>query len=796
MSSSLGRIALGVVGAVIGSFFGVPAIGFAIGSAIGGLVFAPDAPNTSVEGPRLGDTDVQYSSLGKIMPRHYGTTRTGGNVIWSAGLKEIKTEEEQEQGGKGGGGGGSSTTTTYSYFASFATALGRGPAQSVLRIWADGKLIYDVTGTGNVKNDKYRFRFRRGGPNQPVDPLIEESINRRLQGLDDINAGNGPQAEYKTIDDLIAEASASSDPRSALYAQYLTARRTEANAGGGTPRDYRFTPSYKELAYILFDDMPLEDFGNRIPNITAEVVWSSDVAVDPNDTLNESPITEISAITTVPTSAMGVDAGSETLLVQSGTQLRRFSYGSLSETFDRSGVQTTNYRLINNESFTSTVQSILGADANGNYLARVTRTGSTSAPIIAKIAPTSLDITGVFQPNPNGTIFGSLIQGSPATMDANAAATTYMASAGQNGARTLMAGCNPAGRLFIFQTNTSIVEVDWGVTGSTFTGLGDGPMCYGGGSAGSSSVYWVGYNGTNWQLYRISLQFGTGSNNVPTVNVSSMASGALGGGEVSSVFYDFATRAVFVLFKESGGGGRIHRYDPEAAGTVNDPYLQYNRALTLTPPNDDSGFQRSGAQAGAIGYANGTDAAVIDLSTGNETIYSGGLSNVASPDAQIYVPSAGAIVTWIDDEPRRIQFERLSTSLFSTDLATVLASICQDVGMNADEYSVGDIIGDHTVRGYSIARAVTGRKAMENLLTAYYVDGVETDWEVKFQNRSTTPVRTITENELGAIRSETGDVVWKEMCQPEYDLPREITMTYVDVERDYQQGSAQQATYR
>ena len=88
MSSSLGRLALGVVGALIGAPFGLAAVGFAIGSAIGGFLFAPEGP--TVEGPRLGDTDVTASSLGKVIPFHYGVTRSSGNVFWSAGLKEIK----------------------------------------------------------------------------------------------------------------------------------------------------------------------------------------------------------------------------------------------------------------------------------------------------------------------------------------------------------------------------------------------------------------------------------------------------------------------------------------------------------------------------------------------------------------------------------------------------------------------------------------------------------------------------------------------------------------------------------
>ena len=339
MSSSIGRLALGIVGAVIGSFFGVPAIGFAIGSAIGGVIFAPEGPN--VEGPRLGDTDVSASTVGKIIPKHYGTTRAAMNVIWSAGLKEIKTEEEQGGGGKGGGGGGG-TVTTYSYFCSYAAAFGRGRASTLIRLWADGKLIYDTTGSGDVKSGKYDFRIRRGVADPAtetgtIDPLIAESINRRLAGLDDVNKGNQPQASFKTINDLITEVSASGDPRSNLYATYLTALRDSAEAGGGTPPNYRFTPSYKEVTYLVFDDMPLEDFGNRIPNLTAELVWTTTSVVNPNDTVQEQAVGQVSASTGVPPDMMAIDANSRSaLVISNNTRLRRFSLSSGSESVDRS----------------------------------------------------------------------------------------------------------------------------------------------------------------------------------------------------------------------------------------------------------------------------------------------------------------------------------------------------------------------------------------------------------------------------------------------------------------------------
>jgi hypothetical protein len=139
-------------------------------------------------------------------------------MIWSTGLAEVK--KKQKTGGKGGGGG---STTTYTYFASFAVAFGEGPADDVLRIWADSKLIHDCTQwtrsgktstTAATTKAGLKFRFHPGNETQLPDPLIE------------------------------------------------------AHVGAGR------APAHRGLVVIVFEDLALADFGNRIPNINAEISYN------------------------------------------------------------------------------------------------------------------------------------------------------------------------------------------------------------------------------------------------------------------------------------------------------------------------------------------------------------------------------------------------------------------------------------------------------------------------------------------------------------------------------------------
>ncbi len=169
---------------------------------------APGPP----EGPRLGETRVQTSTYGKVIPIGFGRMRLAGNIIWALELEEVKTKEAV--GGKGGG-----KQTTYSYYAHFAVGLAEGPAIACSRIWADKKIIYDVSGDSPVhrRYKNMRITMQPGDENQLPDPLIE------------------------------------------------------ADMGVGE------TPAYRGRVYVTLQDMPVGEFGNRIPHMEFEIQFSTPV---------------------------------------------------------------------------------------------------------------------------------------------------------------------------------------------------------------------------------------------------------------------------------------------------------------------------------------------------------------------------------------------------------------------------------------------------------------------------------------------------------------------------------------
>jgi len=160
-----------------------------------------------LEGPRLDELRIQASTEGAPIPRVYGRARLAGQVIWAAKFNEAATTTTQSAGGRGGKGLGSRGASTTTT-----------TSYAYFARFAVGLCEGMITRIGRVWADgqlldlsSLNFRVYRGTETQTPDPLIET-----VEG-----AGNAP--------------------------------------------------GYRGLAYVVFEDLPLEPFGNRVPQLTFEV---------------------------------------------------------------------------------------------------------------------------------------------------------------------------------------------------------------------------------------------------------------------------------------------------------------------------------------------------------------------------------------------------------------------------------------------------------------------------------------------------------------------------------------------
>lgn len=141
----MASLVLGGIGAAVGSMFGMPSLGFSIGSSIGSALFAPDMPTQY--GPRLTDLKVVSSNYGEMIPLIWGNVRIAGKLVWST----PRQEKRHKSSGGGKGGPSAPSTVTYTYKQSMAYLLCEGPIVGVARIWINGKLVYNVSAAADAK---------------------------------------------------------------------------------------------------------------------------------------------------------------------------------------------------------------------------------------------------------------------------------------------------------------------------------------------------------------------------------------------------------------------------------------------------------------------------------------------------------------------------------------------------------------------------------------------------------------------------------------------------------------------
>ena len=167
--------------------------------------------NVNQAGNRLQDLDAVGSAYGAGIPKVYGRMRLPGNVIWAKKLREQAHTEVMDAGK-----GATVTATTYSYYATFAVLLSVGDVNlRPLRIWGDKKLLWQHSGgdpelAGELDGGG-DFEFMPGGPSQARSAIME--------------------AELGTAE----------------------------------------TPAYRYRSVMVFSELPVVQFGNRMPLIEVEV---------------------------------------------------------------------------------------------------------------------------------------------------------------------------------------------------------------------------------------------------------------------------------------------------------------------------------------------------------------------------------------------------------------------------------------------------------------------------------------------------------------------------------------------
>ncbi len=741
----MASLAIALAGAGIGSATAIGAsTGWLVGSIIGQLLFPTKGPDVVQEGPRLGDLSVTSSAYGASIPLTYGTIRHAGNMIWSTGLQEVKTTTSQQSGGKGGilGGGGSSTSVTYTYFATFALAFAEGVADDVLRIWADGKLIFDKTGEGDdISKAGLKFRFYSGSETQVPDSLIE--------------ADKG------------------------------------ANA----------TPAFRGLCYIVFDTLALQDFGNRIPSITAEITFneSTDKPVQSLDyfTIAEGGLSEATQNyredAVRPDFSRGVIYFANFSGVAEESVLRRADTRSFAEnrqvlyTLDALGNDVTHLDLM----------TVL---ENGEIIAA---TSVSNRNAISVINPDSLAITGTF--GVAGGAFGNSKDGFevtvqplsvPLVVEGLVTSEHYVMTASifsslgllkANGSLTYVWDSDTAPNQPVPSLDTAgtIVATCPGAKG---IGFAEAYVCATGG--------FVVPTGDDIEFYRMVVNAGANYDSVLdiwsgvtfthifTLNAGDLIPGEAGLGTFVGLLYDAADDSILLQTStEDSTKGYMIKINSDTGAVI-------WRTEIPTVRSRLSGFQESNIEEGIYGQMDLFVGWALRTATGELFYEESGWGASHNSGAGWWDSKTNSFIGGFspafDDLLKKFLFFRGAGQGVALD--TIVSDLALRSGLVAADIDVTNL-ATKTVPGYTIGRRTTIKGSIQSLAGVYFFDGVESDWQLKFLLREGKTVQaSVVQSDLAPLSGEAGEFFQEDRIQ-DVELPLRFTLLYMDKDNDYLQST-------
>jgi len=752
-----------VIGGVIGTFAGGNTllgaqIGWAIGGVAGALLFPPKGPDTT--GPRLNDLSVQTSGYGVPIPIVAGRTKLAGNVIWKTDLRETVTRRRQGKGGQ------TARTTTYTYSLSWAVGLCEWlippTSAQVLRIWLDAKLVYDATGASAVAQiPGLTWRFHDGSEDQLPDPLLAATL-----GAD--------------------------------------------------------APAHRGLAYIVFDDVPLAEFGNRMPNVTVEISANTTStfpqvnSVAPAATLFTSSPSNLIYANLWP-SAVAVDyARGRVYEGRKRTAGATSSADTLIRVYDLLTMQG-----IAEYSVDQIVAPVMGgAGGPPNAAPGVLHMGADGflymtgggsnfggvRPPLWKIDPDSMRAVSWFGTRTGDSFF---LTDSETSLTNPLSITSFQVQRLGATPRTFVVVSSYRSAMYTVDADNTTgapMAYVWGRVGSISPpGISNGysilPLAYehaivaGRQSEQGTDVYWVQskYDLTPKRVEVVRHTYGAGAASLGggaamgivqhpkvTIDINAEVDASASRIVLQSAWWDEADNTLVITISGAGGPAstwsRFSTFKVAPDGTV--LWTLVDHAM---PARSDARGDMRRVFGGLWGLGAGP---VLFPATGDVLLSpAGGDFNTLS---------------WVDEQQAVIGFRAsgggaqeiakrflVRSSPNNLTVGAIVTALCERAGLSAADINVSAL--SDSIRGYTLGRPTSARDAITPLGAAWQFDAVEQDDILVFRKRGGALVATLDYADL--VRESPDGMVMEEQRVQDADLPRELTVRYIDIDRDYEQNA-------
>lgn len=722
------------------------AINIAVGLLLNTL-FPP--PDIEVTGPRLTDLGFTSAAYGRFVNIVFGTDRVDGNIIDTPdpAIEEVVTVETTSAGK---GGGQDVNTTTYTYFLTARISWCIEGAADIIRLWADGKLVGDASGGGGFGAFLARklvapgitLTFYPGGTTQFQDP---EEVSRRDGDI----------------------------------------------------------PAYRHLTTIKLDRIPLANYGNRIPNFTAEIAFASTASTPVLNMVEPTSSFEL------PGSLAG---GDTTHMLFDPDRNRLYSLKELQFGTWAAEANTLTFKNFIGDTLTglSNLDITVGRDG---FMYR--QTGSSNSGPLNKVDAETGELIDTFGTSGIGltddtTRFGnggSLWQLQVARPGAGVKSIVFHLNIfGNSNGSVIDTDLMPLSGSFLTPV-AHVFSPDDGFPENIFTGFGIPDH-----DRGRFFILTTNTANDTYDLHKVIPEFG--ATGVPGIGVT------LSGATISLV-------KQFTRGSQAGGddfegtatmiGWAVNRANGDLMLSNNTSIVLYNpdtNTILAKKTHTRMRGQNNYYQGSIFAYGindtggNGTirvlDTRTLDIKNDIKT------DDIPWPnsetDGEIHEPSC----VW-DDRVQALFLSRVEGSSAAPDfrilkvfvnrvnaagvgLDTVVSALSTTyqrqtmAGLTAADIDVTTLAGE-TVFGYTLNRMSTMKQALQPLRDRFLFDGVQSDWIIKFPKRGAIPSVTIPAQDVGILkrgRDQSDDPAVREVRQDDLSIPMSLGVRYRNKDVDYQ----------
>lgn len=713
-----------------------------------------------IGGPKLADLQVTASTYGSPIKEGWGSFRLGGNIIWSGTLVEHK----ESGGGKGFGG-----PTEYQYTWTGAVGLlgtdQTGPITDILRIWADTKLVFDKTGATNGSDSQYGLPQQSGKGGSPH------------------YSGQGPNGSwYNNVGDFTIYYGTEDQMPDPSMITLFGEGNCNANRG---------------QAYIVFQNINLINYGNRVPNFTFEIAASG---------TSQNQLSQAITWNSDDTVVGGVSQYE--VAIDPIRQLAYFfSTGSspgikVVDLTTRKEIRWATQSQIGDVNFSGTwLSPVVGLDG---YLYCVSFTGSNSSPIV-KIDPDALRVVGSFGVDGSGlsmkttgfitckTLLPMQIDGANFLVCVSALnGFNYVALLNADAMQPVYTAVDGSGDILAPLVNLNDIGVmDWtaGVqlSSSSVATYGVGHPNYGTPSSTGTTVYQLIVTASTFSLSTV----GT----IDPATVDSLWTEFTG---ASPPIIDQTDGNLLMFFEDTHDSistpDHYHCYLVKV--NASDASIMWRSATanpgsvigTITGIPDTTNFYQYQIASGNIAWIDaGSNYQVFLVETqGGGMTYQRWDSITAS--GQVWADSVGAILFW--GNLTNIVSDNWAVILVNAALADqiplseIVSDICAKVGLTGSQVNT-TLLEGLTCEGYVLDQQYNAVDALRPLALAYTFDVTESDASLKFVPRGGASKVTIPQTDFSYMDKKLNTLI-EEDRQQETDIPNQISVTFFDPDRDFQ----------